>query len=110
VNLSKQGEISLATKAKADKMLTYKGKPLVRNENTIYYGNMSDDYVAMLQILETKPFEDLTMPQKVSVQILSTDPDLRPKEKIKKKTEKSNLYEALKIASIWLERILESGE
>jgi hypothetical protein len=100
----------MATKAKAEKMLTYKGKPLVRNGNTIYYGDMAADYVAMLQILETAEFKGLTMPQKVSVQILSTDPDLRPKEKIKKKTEKPNLYEALKIASIWLERILESGE
>ena len=100
----------MATKAKAEKMLTYKGKPLVRNGNTIYYGNMSENYVAMLQILESKDFKDLSMPQKVSVQILSTDPDLRPKEKIKKKTEKQNLYEALNIASIWLERILASGE
>lgn len=98
----------MAEKAKAEKTLTFKGKPLVRNENTIYYGNMSDDYVAMLQILETKGFEDLQMPQKVSVQILSTDADLRPKERIKKKTEKGNLYDALNIASIWLERILES--
>jgi hypothetical protein len=100
----------MATKAKAEKTLTYKGKPLVRNENTIYYGDMSESYVAMLQILETKDFKDLPMPQKVSVQILSTDPDLRPKEKIKKKTEKANLYEALNIAQIWLERILGSGE
>ncbi len=100
----------MAVKAKAEKMLTYKGKPLVRSENTIYYGSMGDDYVAMLQILETKGFNDLMMPQKVSVQILSTDPDLRPKEKIKKKTEKQNLYEALNIAAIWLERITESGE
>ncbi len=100
----------MAVKAKAEKMLTYKGKPLVRSENTIYYGNMSDDYVAMLQVLEVKDFKDLMMPQKVSVQILSTDPDLRPKEKIKKKTEKQNLYEALNIAAIWLERIIESGD
>lgn len=100
----------MAEKAKVEKMLTYKGKPLVRNGSTIYYGDMSDEYVAMLQILETKDFEDVQIPQKVSVQILSTDPDLRPKEKVKKKTEKDNLADAVKIASIWLERILESGE
>lgn len=100
----------MAEKAKAQKMLTYKGKPLVRSGNTIYYGDMSDEYVAMLQILETKDFEDVQMPQKVSVQILSTDPDLRPKEKIKKKTEKANLADAVYIASIWLDRMLQSGE
>ncbi len=100
----------MTEKAKADKMLMYKGKPLVRNENTIYYGNMSDEYVAMLQILDNKDFKDIQMPGKVTVQILSTDSELRPKERIKKRTEKDNLSDALKIASIWLERILEGGE
>ncbi|MCL2035194.1 MAG: hypothetical protein FWG94_10770 [Oscillospiraceae bacterium] len=101
-------------KAKTEKGLTYKGKPLVRNKNTIYYGNMSDDYVAMLQILDTKNFSDefpdMKMPMKVSVQILSTDAEMSPKDRVKKKTEKASLYDALKIASIWLERILEKDE
>lgn len=100
----------MASKAKGEKMLTYKGKPLVRNENTIYYGSMSDDYVAMLQILDSRDFQDMKIPSKVSVQIWSTDEDLRPKERIKKKTEKENLSDALKIASIWLERTLGGGE
>lgn len=104
------GVKTMAEKTKDAKMLTYKGKPLVRNENTIYYGNMSDPYVAMLQILDTKDFSDMQLPQMVSVQILSTDSDLRPKERIKKKTEKSSLSDALKIASIWLERMLENDE
>ena len=38
----------------AEQFLTYKGRPLVRGGNTIYYGNMSDEYVCMLQILSTK--------------------------------------------------------
>ena len=38
----------------AEQFLTYKGRPLVRGGNTIYYGNMSDDYVCVLQILSTK--------------------------------------------------------
>lgn len=101
---------AVAGKTKADKGLEYKGRPLVRSENTIYYGSMSDEYVAMLQILDTKDFNDMKMPTKVSVQIWSTDDELRPKERIKKKTEKDNLYDALKIASIWLERTLEGGE
>lgn len=93
---------------KKNEILMYKGKPLMRNGSTIYYGNMSEPFVAMLQITENKPFSDMQMPQKVLVQILSTDPELRPKNRIKKKTEKGTLYDALKIASIWLERILEN--
>lgn len=94
-------------KGKKMKMLTYKGKPLVRSGNTIYYGSMTDPFVAMLQVQENKPFQDMELAQKVSVQIISTDTDLRPKERIKKRTEKSTLYDAIHIASIWLERILE---
>lgn len=92
---------------KNENSLTYKGRPVVRSGNTIYYGNMADSYVAMLQIMETRDFSDLHMPSKVSVQILSTDEDLRPKERIKKRTEKGTLYDAMNIASIWLERMLE---
>lgn len=96
-------------KSKKDKSLLYKGKPLVRSGNTIYYGYMNEPYVAMLQIMDSKPFSDsLELPQKVSVQILSTDADLRPKERVKKRTEKNTLYDAINIASIWLERTLEN--
>jgi|GEM_PF-141166 hypothetical protein len=100
----------MAGKETNKKMLTYKGKPLVRSGNTIYYGDMADEYVAMLQILETKDFQGLEVSKKVTVQILSTNPELRLKERIKKKTEKNNLYDALKIASIWLERMLENPD
>ena len=100
----------MGEKVKAAKMLTYKGKPLVRNGNTIYYGDMSGEYVAMLQIQEEADFADMKLPQRVLVQILSTDSDLRPKERIKKKTEKNNLSDAVKIAAIWLERILADEE
>ena len=89
------------------KMLTYKGKPLVREGNTIYYGDMADEYVAMLMIAETADFSDMKLPSKVSVQIISTDQELSPKDRIIKKTEKNNLYDALNIAAIWLERTLE---
>ena len=92
------------------KMLTYRGKPLVRSGNTIYYGDMADEFVAMLMVAEASDFADMKLPSKISVQIISTDPEENPKERIKKKTEKNNLYDALNIASIWLERTLESDE
>lgn len=95
---------------KKEKQLTYKGKPLVRQGNTIYYGDMADEYVAMLQIMESGDFQDMKLPQRVVVQIMSTDPSLRPQERIKKKTEKGNLYDAVNIAAIWLERMLEEAQ
>ncbi len=97
----------MADKAAKPDFLTYKGKPLVRSGNTLYYGNMADKCVVMLQILSTKTVGDMTMADKVQVQLLSTDPDLRMKERILKKSEKTGLYNAMDIGSIWLERALE---
>lgn len=101
-------EKSEKSKGKKNGFLLYKGRPLVRSGNTLYYGNMTDKCVIMLQILSTKTVGDMTMADKVQVQLLSTDPDLRMKERILKKSEKSGLYNAMDIGVIWLERALES--
>ena len=78
----------MADKAKKPDFLMYKGKPLVRSGNTLYYGNMADKCVVMLQILSTKTVGDMTVADKVQVQLLSTDPDLRMKERILEKKRK----------------------
>ena len=97
----------MAGKNSTKKSLMYKGRPLVRSGNTIYYGDMADEYVAMLMILDTADFGEIKLPSRVSVQIIDTDPEQKPQERIKKKTEKANLYDALNIACIWLERMSE---
>ncbi|HAO69762.1 MAG TPA: hypothetical protein DEP43_06045 [Ruminococcaceae bacterium] len=84
----------------------YKGKPLVRSGNTLYYGDMSDPYVILMQISSTHPGYDMDMAEKISIQLLATDTNLRPKERIVRKSEKVGLYNALDIGSIWLERAL----
>ncbi len=88
------------------KFLTYKGKPLVRNGNTLYYGNPDDQYVIMMQIIATKPVGDVEVASKVSVQLLNTDPNVSPRERIVKSSEKKGLYAAMDIAEIWLSRAL----
>ena len=92
--------------SKNDKFLTYKGRPLVRNGNTIYYGDPSENYVIMMQITATKPVGDVEVASKVSVQLLNTDPDVSPRERIVKTSEKKGLYAAMDIAEIWLSRAL----
>ena len=78
----------MAVKKKGDQFLTYRGKPLVRSGNMIYYGNMNDPYVIMIQIMSKKMQGDIEVPDRVLIQLLNTDPDCRPKERIVKKSEK----------------------
>ena len=88
------------------KFLLYKGRPLVRSGNTIYYGSLAESCVIMMQILTTKTVDDMTVADKVLVQLLSTDEELRMKDRILKKSEKKGLYNAMDVGSIWLERAL----
>ena len=87
-------------------LLTYKGRPLMRKDNMIYYGSMADKYIVMLQVLETKKAHDLDLATKVSVQLQLTDPTLKSRDRIVKKSEKDSLYAAMDVAHIWLERAL----
>lgn len=86
--------------------LYYKGKPLIRKENTIYYGSMGDKYIVMLQVLDAKEDGPLPMSSKVAVYLQYTDPNVRPKERIIRKSEKDGLYAAMDLAAVWLERAL----
>ena len=79
---------------------------MVRNGNTIYYGDPSENYVIMMQITATKPVGDVEVASKVSVQLLNTDPDVSARERIVKTSEKKGLYAAMDIAEIWLSRAL----
>lgn len=86
--------------------LVYKGHPLRRKDNLIYYGSMADKYIIALQILSTAKEKDMEVANKVSVQLQLTDPDLKSRDRVVKKSEKPNLYAAMDVGSIWLERAL----
>jgi len=90
------------------KTLEYKGHPLQRKDNIIYYGSFADKYVIMMQILDTKKVKDLDVASRVSVQLQLTDPDIKSRDRIVKKTEKESLYAAIDVAAVWLERALAS--
>lgn len=92
--------------AKKSDFLMYKGKPLVRNGKTIYYGYMSEPYVVIIQITSVREIKGVEVADRVVVQLVSTDPDVRPRERIVKKAERTGLYSAMDIGSIWLEREL----
>lgn len=86
--------------------LTYKGHPLRRKDNLVYYGSMADRYIIMLQILDTKKEGGLDVASKVAIQLQLTDPDLKSRDRVVKKSEKESLYAAMDVAAVWLERAL----
>lgn len=87
--------------------LTYKGKPLVRKGNEIYYGNMNDKFVIRFEILSSKSVGETEFADKVSVQLLDSNVELPMKKRISKESERDSLYDALDIGFIWLERALK---
>lgn len=87
-------------------VLTYKGHPLMRKDNMIYYGSMADSHIVMLQVLETKKQGDVDIATRVSVQLQLTDPAVKSRDRVVKKSEKAGLYIALDVGSVWLERAL----
>lgn len=89
-----------------NKVLTYKGRPLMRKDNMIYYGSMADSHIIMLQILETKQVNGQDVASRVSVQLQLTDPTAKSRDRVVKRSEKPGLYTALDVGCVWLERAL----
>ena len=87
-----------------EKFLTYKGKPLVRKGNEIYYGNMTDKYIVRFEILSTTKDGDFVIADKISIELLLSDPDTPKKERIVRSSEKDSLFTALDLGFTWLER------
>ncbi|MBE6971700.1 MAG: hypothetical protein E7446_06235 [Ruminococcaceae bacterium] len=86
--------------------LVYRNRPLRRIDNLIYYGSMADKYIVMFQILETRKEQDMDVAKRVSVQLQLTDPSIKSRDRVVKKSEKDSLYAAMDVGAIWLERAL----
>jgi hypothetical protein len=88
------------------KYLEYKDKPLVREGNTICYGDKTEKCFLLLEIMSTKQDElsGEELPDKILIQIIdSKDPN-----KIYKQGDKNGLYDAFSLGLVWLERELNT--
>ena len=88
------------------KILTYRGKPLVRQGNFIFYGNPDDKFILFMNILESKKVGNLDVASRVLVQVQDTDDEKPFNEKVWKQCEKKSIFDAFDIGVIWLERAL----
>lgn len=94
--------------AEEKEILSYKGRPLMRKDNMIYYGSMADSHIILLQVLETKKVGDSDIASRVSVELQLTDPNVRAKERVVKKSEKDGFFTALDVGCVWLNRALNA--
>lgn len=97
----------MAEAAKNKGLLMYDGKPLIRKGNTIYYGRMSDKYIVMLQVMGAEQQNGIDVSKKVGIYLQYTSENVRPSERVVRKSEKDGLYTAMDFASIWLKRALD---
>ena len=94
--------------AETGSILEYKGHLLRRKDNLIYYGSMADKYIILMQVTESKQVKDMDVATKVAVQLQLTDPNLKSRDRVVKKSEKNSLYAAIDVAAVWLDRALNS--
>lgn len=88
----------------AEEFLMYKGFPLVRSNKEIYYGNMSDEFVATIRIVSSHKENELDISDKLKVTLMRTAKDIDAKDMIVKTSDRNTLFEALDVANIWLTR------
>ena len=92
--------------AEQNSVLTYKGHPHRRKDNLIYYGSMADKYIVMIQVMSTAKEGNLELANKVHLQLQLTDPDLKSRDRVVKKSDLPDLVSAIDMGSIWLMRAL----
>lgn len=88
--------------------ILYKNRPIVREDNVICYGNVSDKYIIQMIIMSEKEYNGNKVPDMVYVQLLSTDTSLSKNERVIKESMKNGLNNAFDIAVAWLDRYLAS--
>lgn len=92
---------------KKKKILTYKGKPLLRVGDRIYYGNLEDKLILALDIIESEKNQDIKSAKKVKIQLMDNTGELG-KGQVFRKGERENLYKALDIGEWWLQDAIQT--
>ncbi len=88
------------------KYLMYKDRPLVREGDTICYGDMSEKYILIMEIFSYKQENGVKVPDTILVQVVESE----DQNKIVRQGQKNGLYEAFGYGLIWLEQALGKEE
>ena len=88
--------------------ILYRNRPLVREDNIICYGSISDPYMIQMIIMSEKEFKGQKVPDQIYVQLLSTDTSKPMSARVVKDIMRTGLSDALDMGIAWLERYLAS--
>ena len=86
------------------KYLMYKDRPLVREGDTICYGDLAEPYILVMEIMSYKEENGEQMPDTILVQVVESE----DQNKIVRQGTKNGFYEAFGYGIIWLEQALKS--
>ena len=85
--------------------LEYLGKPLVREGNTICYGDMSEKCILVLEIMSYKDVDGKQLPKNILIQVI----DSKDPTKIIKQGSKEGLHDAFTMGLVWLDLALKAN-
>lgn len=83
--------------------MLYKNRPIVREDNVICYGNISDKYVVQMIIMSETEYKGKKVPDKIYIQLICTEPDENGKKKVVKEAMRTGMFEALDYGNAWLD-------
>ena len=86
------------------KGLEYKGKPLLRKDNKLYYGNPTDRFIISMTVQDSTEIMDIPVSTSVLVELMTNENPSR--DRVIKKAERDGIYAALDLGEFWLAEAL----
>ena len=84
--------------------LEYLEKPLVREDNTIVYGDLNEKCILILEIMSFKDVNGTKLPKDVLIQVI----DSKDPTKIIRQGRKEGLHDAFSLGLVWLDMALKA--